>query len=165
MTPLRHDYHFQNRHPIAGPQIVHFTRGIGGLRETRQGRHMTLGQINHMDVVAHARPVPRLVVPAKYTQTRPSPHRYLRNVRHKVVWWALRVLANPSARMRPNRVEVAQNNYAPLVDAALCHITQHLLDVKLGTSVCIGGAQRMRLVDGQALGRTIHSRCREEPGV
>ena len=76
---------------------------------------MALGQVHHMNVVAHAGAVGRGVVVAKNAQKLPFAYGHLRDEGHEVVGNAIGVLAHGAANVRAHRVEVAQDCYLPQV--------------------------------------------------
>ena len=99
-----------------------------------QGRHMAAGQVDHMDVVAHARAVRRVVVVAEHAHALKLAHGNLRHVGQQVVRDALRVLADKAALVRADGVEVAQQHDVPLVVADV-QVGEHLLKHALRPAV------------------------------
>ena len=90
------------------------------LEQMPQRRHVALGKIDDVDVVAHAGAVGRVVVAADApADVGASTDGDLRDVGHQVVRHAARVLADQSALVRADRVEVAQAGDAPRRIAAL----------------------------------------------
>ena len=98
---------------------------------------MPPGQIHHVDIVPYACAVRRVVVVAENTQLRQLAHRHLSHIRHQIVRNALGILADFSARMRADGVEVPKQNHAPL-GIGSPNIGQNLLQHPFGPSVGIG---------------------------
>ncbi|CWN75737.1 Uncharacterised protein [Neisseria meningitidis] len=76
-------------------------------------RDMAFCQIHHMNIVAHPRAVGGRVVIAKYRQLRQFACRHLADIRQQIIRDAVWLLANQTTFVRPNRVEIAQQNHAP----------------------------------------------------
>jgi hypothetical protein len=87
-------------------QIVRDASGVA--LELAQRGEVALGEVDDVDVVAHARAVVRGVVGAKDGEVRPLADGHLLDERHQVVRDALGVLADASRGMCSHRVEVAQ---------------------------------------------------------
>ena len=66
----------------------------GCVEQAAQRSDMALGEIDHVDIVAHAGAVGRVVVVAEDLQPRALADRDLRHVRHQVVRDAARILAD-----------------------------------------------------------------------
>jgi len=66
-----------------------------------------------MDVVADARAIGCVPVTAKYAELRTPANSHLCDEGQKVVWDALRVLANAPRLVGPDRVEVSQDEDVP----------------------------------------------------
>ncbi|MNN61348.1 hypothetical protein D3C81_1765770 [compost metagenome] len=71
---------------------------------------VSLGQIHHVDVVAHAGAIGSGVVVAKHTDVVALPCSSLRDVGRQVVRHPARQLADQPTGMGPHRVEVAQDS-------------------------------------------------------
>ena len=104
------------------------------IRQLLHGRHVTVGQIHYVDVVAHAGAVFGRVVVAKNRQRLATAYRYLGDIRHQVVRNALRIFTHVARRMGADRVEVAQQGDAPL-RLRFLQIGQDLLHHQLAFAV------------------------------
>ena len=85
----------------------------GRVREMRERRHVTLGQVGHMDVVAHAGTVVRRIVIAEDFNLRPLPERDLHEDGKEIIGRACRRLADLTGSIRTRRVEVAEQRDSP----------------------------------------------------
>lgn len=95
---------------------------------------MALGQVNNVDVVAHACAVQCLVVAAEDVQVRKVTVDHAHYVRHQVVWDVVWTLSNESALMCSNWVEVPKRDDTPLLLAG-CPVLHDLFNHGLGLSV------------------------------
>ena len=119
---------------------------------------MAGGQVYHMDVVTDSGTIRRRVIIAKDTEAFALADCHLRDVRHQVVGNAARVFADASGRVRPDRIEVAQQDHVPL-RICLPDIAENLLQHALGLAVRIGAVTlRASLRDGN-LSRVAIDRC------
>ena len=98
-------YHVKNGISVSCTQVV--DRYAGFLFQLLYRTHMADRQVNHMDVIAYARTVVCIVVIAEYTELLQFADGNLCNVWHQVVRDALRVLADQSALVCADRVEVS----------------------------------------------------------
>src|SRR6185312_11457082 len=80
--------------------------------EVRERRHVTLCEIDDVNVVAHPGAVGRRVIASPDAQGGQAADRDLRDVREEVVRNSVRVLAQTPRGVRPRRVEVAQRRIA-----------------------------------------------------
>ena len=83
--------------------------------------YVTLCEVNHVDIIAHARAVGSIVIVAEHAHLFEFTYRNLCNVGREVVGYAAGVLADESAGMRAHGVEVAQEHHRPLV-VGLIHV-------------------------------------------
>ena len=74
---------------------------------------MPCRKIHHMDVIADASAIRRVIIVAKYVKSFPFTYRHLRDIRHKIVRFSIWIFPNPSALMRANRIEIPQHNDGP----------------------------------------------------
>ena len=110
--------------------------------EIVQRGKVAVRQIHHVNVVAHARSVRRVIIRPEHAQRFALPAGDLRDVWHKVVGHAARVLPDLSAGMRAARVEVAQQGHAH-GRSRRADVAQHILDHQLGAAIGVGGAERV----------------------
>ena len=77
---------FQNRDPFTGTYIEKFERSLILLvQQPLYGDNVRLGKIDHIDVVANATAIRRIVVVPEYLQLLPDPGSSLGNKRYQVV--------------------------------------------------------------------------------
>ena len=105
--------HKQTTKQRLGTEVDRAAAKLGVAEHLDDGAHVALGEVHDVDVVAHGRAVGRRVVAAKDAQKVALPERDLLHVRHQVVGDADGVLAQVAARVRADRVEVAQQQDAP----------------------------------------------------
>ena len=117
-----------------------------------------------MDVVPDARAVLGRIVVAEHVELFELADRDLRDVGHKVVGDAVGILADESALVRADGVEVAQNRDVHRL-VRLVDVAQDVLDHQLGRAVRVGRRQREILFDGHALGLTVDGRRRREDEI
>ena len=98
---------------------------------------MTGCQIANVDVITNTSTIRSIIVIAEYTQLLSLAYSHLRDIRHQIVWNAIRILTNLTTLMRTDRIEISQQNYIPIL-ICLLHIHQHLLQHRLGLTVWIG---------------------------
>ena len=114
--------------------------------------HVTLGQVDHVDVVTHTSAVGRVVVVAVDLDFLELADRDLGHVRGEVRRNTLRVFAQQAGLVRADRVEVAQQHDGPGRIGHM-HVAQNLLLEQLGGAVRVGGAAGRRLsVIGNSFG-------------
>ena len=106
---------------------------------------MPLRQIDHVDIIAHAGAVGRGVIVAEHVQAVQLADGDLRDIGHEVVGDAVRVLADQTALMRADGVEIAQQHDAPLVVGGV-NVLEDIFNVKLGRAVGVGGAARRHIL-------------------
>ena len=152
-------HHVEHAVALAGAE-VDGQRALG-IEQVPQRRHVALGQVADVDVVAHAGAVGGVVVVAEDLQLRAPAHGHLRHVGHQVVGRAARVFADQAAFVRAHRVEVAQGGDLP-ARVAGHQVAQHRLAHQLGLAVGVGRGQRRVLGDRQLLGNAVDRRARAE---
>ena len=116
---------------------------------------MTARQVDHVDIVTHARAIRRGIVIAEHADRSELADGDLRHIGHQVVGDALRVLADKAALVRADGVEVAQQHDVPLVVAHVKvgkHLLEHSFRLPIGVR---GGMLRAILGDGHELGLAI----------
>ena len=84
---------------------------ITGMRIQR--REVTLGEIDHVNVVPNTRAIGRVIIPPKDLQSRQTTHGDLCHIGEKVQGHPVGVLTDPTARVGSNRVEIAQQADRP----------------------------------------------------
>ena len=95
---------------------------------------MALRQVHHMDVVAHARAVRRIIVVSKDAYALQLSDGHLRHVGNQIVRDSFGILADEAALMGSDGIEVAQKHHLPVVVGHI-DILQHLLQHALGLAV------------------------------
>lgn len=144
--------------PAPRPQV---DGGAVRLRQALERAQVALGEVDHVDVVAHASAVGRGVVAAPDAQALAPAGGDLGDEGHEVVGDALRVFADQAAGVGADGVEIAQQCDAP-VGLGPVEVAQHVLDHQLAAAVGIGGRERMLLGQRQELGLTIDGGRRAE---
>jgi len=151
--------HLQHAVAAAGAQVDR--ERLLPLEQVAQRRHVSFGEVHHVDVVAHAGAVGRVVVAAEHLHLGPLADRHLRDVGHQVVRHPARVLADQAAFVRAHRVEVAQAGDLP-ARVGLLQVVQDALAHQLGRAVGVGRRQRRILADRQRPGLAVHRGRRAE---
>ena len=113
--------HFENRNSFARAEIDGDATRL--CLKIVQGSKMTIRKILYMDEIADTGAVDRGIVAAENVQFRPPSDRDLQQKRHQVVRRSLGVLADQSAFMRADGVEVTQANDPP-AGIGLCEIAE-----------------------------------------
>mmetsp|Transcript_9861 Transcript_9861/g.21966 ORF Transcript_9861/g.21966 Transcript_9861/m.21966 type:complete len:281 (-) Transcript_9861:409-1251(-) len=149
-------HHVQHAVASARAQVEHRVlpvpvglRGLGRVLRVRlhvlERGDVPLGQVHHVDIVAHACAVLRGIVFAKNGQLFPAPDDDLVHVGHEVIGDAVGVLADAAGGVRAHWVEVAQNYHAPGVVGygmgqvlGRFEVLQDLLDHELRAPVGVG---------------------------
>ena len=127
--------------------------------------HVPRRQIANVNVVSHARSIGSIVVVTKNAEFLADTHSRLRDVRHQVVRNAIRVFANTSTRMRPNRVEVTEQHHIPF-RVRLLHVHQYLFEHRLRLSIRIrDGTLRALFGNGNFCRVAIDRRRRREDDI
>ena len=138
--------HLQHAVTLPGAQVAGEQPGLCG--EPLQGLEMATGEVDDVDVVAHAGAVHRGVVGAEDGNLLTAADGDLGDEGEEVVGNALRVLADTPARVGADGVEVAQDGNAPFRVGGV-QVAQHLLDEQLAAPVGVGGAGGEVLADGE----------------
>ena len=95
---------------------------------------MSTCKVNYVDVVAYTSTVVCVVVVTENTELGTLAHSCLCDVRHKVVRNTIRVLADSTALVCTDWVEVTQENDVPLV-VGLLYVHENLLEHRLCLAV------------------------------
>ena len=103
--------HLPNAVTFAGAQVP--GRYAGFALNGIQGLEMPVGEVYHMDVVAHAGAIGRGVIIAKDRQGLALASGNLADVRQQVVGHAVGVFTDQAAGVRAHRVEVTQQGNGP----------------------------------------------------
>ena len=149
-------HHVQNRIAATGPEIGCQQAVIG--QQVIQGGEMTLDEIHDVDVVANAGAVGRRIIAAENVQALASAVGDLRHIRQEIIRHAIRRLADQSAFMGANRVEITQARDSP-VRIGMRQISQHVFDHQFAGAVGIGRRTREIFFDRHR-GRVAINRCR-----
>ena len=104
--------HIQNAVAVSRAQIVNVDVRL--ILKFLKGLYMAVRQIHHMDIVADAGSVRRIIIVSEYAYLFQLAYRHLGNIGRQVVGDSLRILADHAAFMSAHRVEVAEQDYAPL---------------------------------------------------
>mmetsp|Transcript_18949 Transcript_18949/g.56197 ORF Transcript_18949/g.56197 Transcript_18949/m.56197 type:complete len:275 (-) Transcript_18949:557-1381(-) len=120
--------HLQHRVPRPRAKVVHHAPRVG--RHLLERRQVTLGQVDHVDVVPHAGAVGRRVIVTEDGEARPLADGDLLQEGHQVVRDALRVLADAAGRVCADGVEVAKQGDVELRVGG-GDVAQDLLDEEL----------------------------------
>ena len=99
---------------------------------------MAARQIHHMDIIADTRTVRRIVIVSEYIELFAFAHRDLRDVRHQVVWFTIRIFPDPAAYMCADRIEIAQHDDRPS-RVRMVKIGEHLLYHKFRPAIWTRG--------------------------
>ena len=102
-----------------------------------EGAYVACGEVAYVDVVADSGAVRGVVVIAEYTEFLAEADCGLRDVGHEIVRNSVRVFADTSARVRANRVEVAEQNHVPFWVSFL-HVHEHFFEHGLCLSIGVG---------------------------
>ena len=114
-----------------------------------------------MDIISDARAVRCRIIVAEHADFLQLPACDLRHVGHQIVGDPLRILADPSRRMRSHRVEITQQRNIPRVVRAV-KIFQNALLHELGRPIGVGRRKTAFLVQGKTLRLAVHRRGRGE---
>ncbi len=98
-----------------------------------------------MNIVAHTGSVRRVIIIAPNIQVFAFSDRNLRNIRHQVVWNAVRILAHCAALMRADRVKIAQQTDRPSVVRGV-QIFENALDHIFCSAVRVGYAAHFHIL-------------------
>ena len=131
------------------------------LLEILERHHVALGQILDMQVIANARAIGRGPVVAVDRKLREFPGRDPAQERHEVVRASSRRLTEHAGRVRPRRIEIAQDRDPP-VRVGAAQVAQEILDDALRPAIDVVRAQRRILRNGQVVGLAVHRGGRTE---
>ena len=148
--------HFQHAVAASGAQIDDQRSCL--LRQDGQGGQVALGQVDNMDVVAHAGAVHGGVVVAKDGQLGQLAAGHLGNEWHEVVGNACRVFTQHAGSVGANRIEITQQGNPPGRVAA-GQVLQYFFQHQFAATVGIGGGEREVLAYRYAVRVAIDS-CR-----
>ena len=123
--------HLEHRVSDTGSEVDRRAATVRGQGVER--RHVALGQVDHVDVVAHRRTVGRVVVAAEDVEVVAATNGDLHEQRDEVGGHAGRVLADGPAGMGAHGVEVAQQHDVEC--RRLCHVGQQSFADQLGRPV------------------------------
>ena len=104
--------HVEHAAADAGAKVVDMDPGF--VSQFFHGRDVAIGEVHHMDVIAHAGTIFGRIVVTKNGQRFATANGDLGDVGHQVVRDPLRVFPHVARRMGANRVEVTQQGNAPL---------------------------------------------------
>ena len=116
---------------------------------------VALGQVHHVDVVAHPGAVHRGVVLPVHVQVLQFAHRHLGDVGDQVVGDALGVLPDAAALVGADGVEVAEDHQGE-AGVGPVEVPQNLLGHQLGGAVGVGHREGEILSDGDGGRRAVH---------
>src|SRR5688500_2083735 len=116
---------------------------------------MAFGEVDHVDVIAHAGAVRRGVVRAPDVERGTPADRHLGDVGEEVVRHAGRVLADTARRMRAGRIEIAQR-YEAEIGVRARVVVQELFHDELRLAIGIGRPERVRLRNRQLARLAVH---------
>ena len=127
--------HIQHAVADSGAQVEHLATQAGN--DVFHRRHVSLGQIHHMDVIPDAGAVGGRIVVAVDTELLPAADGHLGDVGHQVVGNAPGVFADHAAFVGADGVEVAQKHNAPFL-VGESHAGEDLLGHVLCPAVGVG---------------------------
>lgn len=87
---------------------------------------MAFRQIYNMYEVTNTSSIRSIVIITKNTQFLAHANSRLRDIRHQVVWNAIRILTYQTTLVSVNRIEITKQHHIPL-RIRLLHVHQHLL--------------------------------------
>ena len=139
---------------MARAQVEHMHAGLSA--HVVEGAHVAAGQVDDVDVIAHAGAVGRGIVVAEDVDVVELAHGDLGNIGHEVVRDALGVLADETALMGADGVEITQQHDVPALVGRV-EVAQHLLVHRLGTTVGVrGGLELGLLAHRHVVGLAVH---------
>ena len=148
---------------LSGSQIVNGKSGI--VFDLLQGLHMSLRQIDHMDVVSYAGSVRSVIVVSEYVELFQLAHGNLGDVGHQVVGDAVGILTDHAALVSADGIEVTQKHHVPF-RVRLLDVGEDLLQHGLGPAVRVGALSlRALLRDGDDGRIAVNSGRRGEDDV
>ena len=117
-------------------------------------RHMARGEVAHVDIIADAGAVGRVVIIAEDHELLAPPHRHLGDEGDEVVGDAAWVLADLARDMGADGVEIAEQRHR-FLRVGRGPIVQDFLDEIFCFSVGIDGGKRVHLIKGKVMRLTI----------
>mmetsp|Transcript_2107 Transcript_2107/g.5361 ORF Transcript_2107/g.5361 Transcript_2107/m.5361 type:complete len:233 (+) Transcript_2107:810-1508(+) len=158
---LKRPDHFKHRRAFACAKVDGLQAMIGRLQELGHRSHMPLSKVHDVDIITDTGPVRCGVVTPKHAQALPLSQRNLLDVRHEVVGDAYGVLTQLPTGMGRHRVEVAQQQDAPLL-VRLSDVPEHLFLKELCPAVWADRRKWGVLSDGDLLWQAIHGAAAAE---
>jgi len=117
---------------------------------------MALGQVHHVDVIAHAGAIVGVIIVAKDAELLQLARGHLGDVGHQIIGNAGGILANAAGLVGADGVEVAQQHHTPL-GVSGHHTLQDLFDHILGPAIGVGTALAEHILpQGHFLRHAIH---------
>ena len=101
-------------------------------------------QIHNMDIITHACAVNRFIIISENMKLIKLTDCNLRNIRHEIVRNSFRILADKSALVSTDRIEVTQKRHAPVLIGRV-KVGKNMLDKELCSAVGVNGAERHSL--------------------
>ena len=148
---------------MTGTYIVNGDTLLGN--DSLQCCYVSACQVNNVDIVAYASTVVCVVVVTEYAQFSTLAYGCLCDVGHQVVGDTVGILADGTALVSTDGVEVAEQNDVPFV-VGLLYVHQNLLKHRLGLSVGVGAmALGALLGDGDDSGITVNGSAGRENHV
>ena len=139
---------------MAGAEVVGVD-ALGGA-DAGEGFQMPLGEVDDVDVVAHAGAVGGRVIVAVDREALELAGGHLGDIGEEVIRDAVRVLADEAALVGADGVEVAQQRDAPVL-VRHPEVAEDVLDHQLGRAVGVGGREGEVLPDRDRFGRAVNS--------
>ena len=154
---------FEYRYAAACAQIEDFdSLGRFLFEHAVHGNHVSLGQVDHVDVVANARPVGRVIVVAEYAQLLADTDSRLGEVGNEVLGNTVGQLADFGTGVSSDGVEVAEDNRFERsvgVERVFDNLLADLFRVAVGRQGRFDGC---RFVDRQHVGLAVDRARRRE---
>ena len=141
---------FLHRRAVAGAQIER--HAFAAVEQILDRPGMGVGEIHHMNEIAHAGAVARIVVGAEHLEAGAAAERRLDGQRDGMGFRRM-PFADPPFGIGAGGIEIAQHDGAEALVAI--EIAEHLLDDQLAAPIGIDRQLRMRLVHRDGLGHAI----------
>ena len=119
---------------LSRAQIEHLVPLVPVALHELDGFHVTLRNVHDVDVVPQAGAVGRVVVRAEYVDVVLLPDGHLLKVRNQIRQQGGRILAHIARGVSTDRIEVAEDRYAPLL-VLVVHVAEDALHHELGFAV------------------------------
>ena len=124
--------------------------------DSLESSYVSASEVYYVDVVAYASTIVCVVVVAEYAELSTLTYSSLCDVRHEVVGDTIGVLADSTALVSTDGVEVAEQYDVPLI-VGLLYVHEYLLEHRLGLSVGVGAVTFGALLsDGDDSGVTVY---------